>query len=64
MSKKLTLVTSFLLTATSFSAVIFQDPLSPGSFSRATHFEVGTDPEAVAIGDLNEDTFNDLAVAD
>lgn len=47
-----------------FVFVIFQDPLSPGSFSSISRFTVGYDPLAVAIGDLNNDGFPDLVTAD
>jgi hypothetical protein len=46
-----------------FVFVIFQDPLSPGSFPRISHFRVGTDPQALAIGDLNDDGLPDLVTA-
>lgn len=46
-----------------YVTAIFQDPLSPGSFSRIAHFHVGTDPQVVAVGDLNDDGLPDLVTA-
>lgn len=46
-----------------FVSVIPQNPQAPGTFFRGVHFATGTDPIAVAVGDLNGDGRLDLAVA-
>ena len=44
-------------------SVILQSQSSPGVFGRSTEFDVGSDPQKVAIGDLNGDSFEDLVTA-
>jgi hypothetical protein len=44
--------------------VLLQDPARPGQFLAATSYATGTNPQSVAIGDLNGDGLPDLAVAD
>lgn len=46
-----------------YVAAIYQDPLSPGNFSETSLFHVGYDPQAVAVGDLNDDGLPDLVTA-
>lgn len=44
--------------------VLFQDPATPGSFFPPVGYKLdATGASSVAIGDLNEDTFNDILVA-
>jgi hypothetical protein len=43
---------------------LLQDPARPGQFLAATSYATGTNPQSVAIGDLNGDGLPDLAVAD
>ena len=47
-----------------FASVILQNPQGPGTFMRAVHYETGSDPLALAVGDLNGDGRSDIAVAD
>jgi len=47
-----------------FVSVILQDSLRPGTFLPGEHYSAGTDPLAIAAGDLNGDGCLDLAVAD
>ena len=44
-------------------SVIFQNQSSPGVFGSSTDLDVGSDPQTVAIGDLNGDTLIDLVTA-
>ena len=44
--------------------VLFQDPATPGSFFPPVSYKLdGVGTSSVAIGDLNEDTFNDILAA-
>jgi len=44
--------------------VLFQDPATPGSFFPPVGYKLdGVGTNSVAIGDLNEDTFNDILAA-
>jgi hypothetical protein len=47
-----------------FVSLLFQDPATPGAFLPTVNLEIDFQVVSVAIGDLNEDTLNDLAVAD
>ena len=55
------------LASTSFNtgvvSILLQDPTTPGTFLPAVEYTVGDQPIYVAIGDLNDDTLPDLAVA-
>jgi hypothetical protein len=44
-------------------SVILQSPSSPGVFGGSNDVDVGSDPQKVAIGDLNGDTLVDLVTA-
>lgn len=44
-------------------SVILQSQSSPGVFGGSIEFGVGSDPQKVAIGDLNGDSFEDLVTA-
>lgn len=44
-------------------SVILQSPSLPGVFGGSINVNVGSDPQKVAIGDLNGDTFVDLVTA-
>jgi hypothetical protein len=46
-----------------YVAAIYQNPLSPGNFSEVSLFRVGDDPQALAVGDLNDDGLPDLVTA-
>ncbi|HVN30278.1 MAG TPA: VCBS repeat-containing protein [Candidatus Binataceae bacterium] len=48
---------------TGFAAVILQNPQAPGTFFPAVHYRTGADSVWIAAGDLNDDTFADLVVA-
>lgn len=45
-------------------SLLFQDPTLPGKFLAAIDFSTGDYPSHVAIGDIDGDGLNDLAVAD
>lgn len=45
------------------AAVMLQNPASPGAFQAPTYFNAGTEPTAIAVGDLNRDGRPDLAIA-
>ena len=47
-----------------FITILFQDISSIGTFLPATKYSGGDDPWSVAIGDMNEDNFNDLVVSE
>lgn len=51
-------------TQTGTISVLLQDPSTPGAFFQAINYVVFFQPVSVAIGDLNEDTLPDIAVAD
>lgn len=47
-----------------FVSVILQNAIAPGTFLKGVRYATGTDPLAIASGDLNGDGLTDLVVAD
>ena len=44
-------------------SVIFQDSTTPGNFYHNANYAIGSDPQSVAVGDLNNDGHTDLVGA-